>query len=78
MQRPRLTERTASALGYALLHLSSIYCDMGGPDYPKSCNDDMKRAITYLEDLLRWHRSRVASPDDGPTKSPALSIVPAD
>jgi hypothetical protein len=79
MQRPRLTERTAEALatakGYLVAEIDIAWGDEG---VPKENKHDLKRAITYLEDLLRWHRSRVASPDDGPTKSPALSIVPAD
>jgi hypothetical protein len=80
MQRPRLTERTAKALSTAFSLIEADYeeimaFDEGGFD--KASRDDLKRALIYLEDLLRWHRCRVTRPDNGPTQSPALGIVPA-
>jgi hypothetical protein len=58
MQRPKLTERTAEALGYAKNHLGAIYEDMFDESYSPEMRSDMKRAIEYLEDLLRWHRAK--------------------
>jgi hypothetical protein len=64
MQRPRLTKRTAEALNYAVVCLNADPASFQPKGDPR--RQEMERALEYLEDLLRWHRSRVASPDDGP------------
>jgi hypothetical protein len=58
MQRPRLTERTVEALEEAKGVLRSVYMTVDVYDGPK-----VKRAITYLEDLLRWHRAKDQPPN---------------
>lgn len=57
MRRPRLTERTAEALEIAIMWLDDCQ--------PEGRREKMKRAITYLEDLLRWHRARQSLPPSG-------------
>lgn len=54
MQKPRLTDRTAEALQLAIYNLR-MDRDM---KLPGAHNDGLKRAIEYLEDLLRWKRQR--------------------
>jgi hypothetical protein len=59
MQRPRLTERTAEALAFAHTILRGHHESMDEGDFAEN-GAKTKRALTYLEDLLRWHRAKTA------------------
>jgi hypothetical protein len=62
MQRPRLTEKTAEALASGTTYLKMHWwCD---DTLEEKDSASIKRAIEYLEDLLRWHGNR-PSPSDG-------------
>jgi hypothetical protein len=65
MQRPRLTERTAEALRNALPWFRENPVLTSGM-FPRESQEEIKRALTYLEDLLRWHRARQAECDPSP------------
>jgi hypothetical protein len=61
MQRPRLTERTAEALEASLpIFRDGMFAidsmTITGMMEIREC----RRAISYLEDLLRWHRAKTA------------------
>jgi hypothetical protein len=60
MQRPRITNRVAEGLAYAVSHLEGISVDMGGDDYSPEMRADMGRAIKFIEETIRWQRARAA------------------
>jgi hypothetical protein len=67
MQRPRLTERTAEALETSLPILRAgmqriDFATVTGMMELREC----RRTISYLEDLLRWHRIKQSECDPNP------------
>jgi hypothetical protein len=56
MQKPRLTQKTAEAIRVALPSLRATTYNVYTDEDILAC----KRAIEYLEDLLRWQRAQKA------------------